>query len=358
MADRKVRRMSPTAVKTYMMLLHEAYFCSTRPYLPDDEEDLYLMAYCENREEWASVREDVLGMFEPKTVNGVKVLSNKRLERDWEHLQEIREMRSEAGRKGGLAKAKQKLDSTKQNVASKEVSKEVSEEKEESNTDSLPLEDDGQGDDMNLKTFKAEMTSVGARQGVAVKGYDNIWDDLKILAVAHGYQTVVNDFEEYLSENSGNEYPKGALQSYSWTAADRLRSDSPVQASAKDPGVVSLVRELSYLSDGQISFMDKQRVRLAEVLKEFSAAEIKSVFSAWLADQDTSDPKNLSFLPGKFVQIVDGLAYAARKKKQESEQAKVARDLTAKRLQEEAEAERVQREVEKSKEAELFDPLA
>ena len=39
MADRRVRRMSPTAVKTYMMLLHEAYVCSTRPYLPDDEEN-------------------------------------------------------------------------------------------------------------------------------------------------------------------------------------------------------------------------------------------------------------------------------------------------------------------------------
>ena len=63
--------MTPTAVKTYMMLLHEAYLCSTRPYLPDDDEELSLMAYCESSEEWASVRGSVLGMFESKVVDGV-----------------------------------------------------------------------------------------------------------------------------------------------------------------------------------------------------------------------------------------------------------------------------------------------
>src|SRR5208337_2155017 len=84
MSDRRVRRMSPLAVKTYMMLLHEAFVCSTRPNLPDDDE------------EWLSVRDEVLGMFGKTIANGKAVLVNKRLCRDWDRLLEIRGIRSEA----------------------------------------------------------------------------------------------------------------------------------------------------------------------------------------------------------------------------------------------------------------------
>jgi uncharacterized protein YdaU (DUF1376 family) len=356
MADRRVRVMSPLAVKTYMMLLHEAFVCSTRPNLPDDEEELRLLAYCNSPEEWDSIREVVLGMFSREVVDGQKVLTNKRLTKDWEHLQEIREARSEAGK---ASAAKRKATNVEQMLTNehKEVSKEVSkEEKEVSETADFSLENDGQGEVMNLKTFKAEMTSVGVRKGVKVKGYDNTWDELKILAIAHGYQTVINDFEEFLTENYGNEFPKGFLQAYAWVAADRLVSDSPLQASAKDPEVVSLARELTYASKGLVAFQDKQRARLGEVLKEFSAAEILSVFAAWFADQDTSDPKNVSFLAGKFVQIADSLCYTARRQKQEAEEARILRDRTAARLQAEAEQERLV-SAQQQKLMEDFDPL-
>ena len=128
----------------------------------------------------------------------------------------------------------------------------------------------------------------------------------------------------------------------------------PPAGDFRAPEVVSLVRELSYLSDGQIGFLDKQRVRLAEVLKEFEASEIISAFKTWLGDQDLTDPRNLQYAPGKFVQIVDGLCYSARKRKLESDAAQIARDAAAKRLQEEAEAER-QEQAEKEPE---FDPLS
>jgi hypothetical protein len=128
---------------------------------------------------------------------------------------------------------------------------------------------------------------------------------------------------------------------------------------ATDPEVTSLARELAYLSNGEINFSDKQRIRFAEVLKEFTSEEIKSAFKSWLDDQDLSEPKNVSFLPGQFVQVVDGLAYASRRLKQEAEQAKIARDAAVAQLQAQAEAERLQREkAEKAEAANLFDPLA
>ena len=359
MADRKVRRMSPTAVKTYMMLLHEAFFCSTRPHLPDDEEEIKLMAFCETDEEWLSVRDEVLGMFSKETVDGRRVLVNKRLVKDWKHLQEIREARSEAGKSSA---AKRKATSVEQVLTSvdicQQVSKEVKEEredKEESENPSLSLED-GQGDEMKIKK---ELQAVCAGFGVKAGGYQSTWEEVQALAVVHSVGAVVRDFEEWMQEYQGDDFPQGAVSKYLHVAAARLGADSVGSgASAKSPEVVSLARELAYVSDGVLSFGDKHRIRLAEVLKEFSADEILSAFKIWIGDQDLNDTKNVQFLPGKFVHIADGLCYSAKRKKQETEQAKSARDAAVIRLQEEAEAERKRQEEEAAKEDSIFDPLA
>lgn len=185
------------------------------------------------------------------------------------------------------------------------------------------------------------------------------WAAIADLEKTHKASSVILDFRDWAAENVGDDFPRGILKAYLDVASGRLSAHTaPASVAAKDPEVVNLVRELSYRSGGQISFMDRQRVRLAEVLKEFTAAEITSAFDAWFADQDTSDPKNLSYLPGKFVQIVDGLAYAARRKKQEAETTKAAREATALRLQAEAEEQRRKNEENRKKEEELFDPLA
>ena len=352
MADRRVRRMSPTAVKTYMMLLHEAYVCSTRPYLPDDEEELRLMAYCESDEEWLSVREVVLGMFESKIVDGIKVLSNKRLERDWEKLQEIREAKSEGGKKGA-AKRWHRLPIADPLVSMASDSKEVKEESNESETNE---EIDDEDSDMRIKK---ELQAVCGGFGVKAGGYQSTWEDLQTLAIVHSVGAVARDFTNYLEEYRGDDFPNGAVSKYLQVASDRLGSDRiGAVASAKDPEVVSLVRELTYASEGKIAFLDKQRVRLAEVLKEFPAAEIKAVFAAWIAEQDLLDSKNVQFLAGKFVQIVDSLCYSARRRKQEADDAKAARDVTAERLQKEAAEERRLADQKKQEETEVFDPLA
>jgi hypothetical protein len=186
-----------------------------------------------------------------------------------------------------------------------------------------------------------------------------IWSAIADLERTHKSSSVVRDFKDWAYENVGDDFPKGILKSYLDVASDRLSAttETPAVASARDPEVVSLARELAYASGGAVAFLDKQRIRLAEVLKEFSASEIESAFKNWLADQDLTDPKNVSYLAGKFVQIVDSLCYSAHKRKQESDAAKIQRDETAKRLQEEAESERQKKEVEKLKEEE-FDPLS
>ena len=213
----------------------------------------------------------------------------------------------------------------------------------------------------NGMKIKNEIQQVCAGFGVKAGGFKSTWDEMQSLASAPGNSVgaVVRDFTEWMEEYRGDDFPNGAVSKYLHVAAARLAADSaPALASLKDPEVVGLVRELTYVSDGALSFVDKQRIRLAEVLKEFSAAEIKSAFTAWLGDQDLSDPKNVSFLPGKFVQIVDGLCYSSRKKKLEAEKEKTLRDAAVKRLQEEAEVNRQAAEKIKRAEEDIFDPLA
>jgi hypothetical protein len=148
--------------------------------------------------------------------------------------------------------------------------------------------------------------------------------------------------------------PRGTRQS----GALEQQARDTTSVLAAHPEVRALARDLTFTSGGQITFRDKERARLTEVLKEFSAAEIRSVFSAWVADQDLDDPKNVQYLPGKFVEIVDSLAYTARRKKQEAERERIVRAAAVKRLLEEAEDERRLAEEKKRAEAEIFDPLA
>lgn len=362
LADRKVRKMTHTELKTYMLLLHEAFVCETRPNLPDDDDELEEMALCNSREEWLSVRDAILGMFEKATVGGKSVLTRKRLTEDWNKLQEIREARSEAGK---ASAAKRKSTSVEQMLTpvntvqqvSKQVSN-VSKEREEKEETENPLSlEDGQGEDMNLKPLKASMTMIAARYKAALGGYDTTWADIKLLADSYGSGALLSDFENFLKQKQGEDFPKGVAVAYQYAAPYRLAEEA-AEAVADDSEVVSLTRELTYVSDGALSFVDKQKIRLAEVLKDFSAEEVISVFRTWLGDQDLSDPKNVSFLPGKFVQIVDSLCYSARRKKQEAVQDKTARDAAVVRLQAQAEEERAESEKKKQAEDSQFDPLA
>jgi uncharacterized protein YdaU (DUF1376 family) len=351
MSDPRVRRMSSLAAKTYMLLLHEAFVCSTRPNLPDDEDELKLLGWCSDKE-WLVVRDPVLGMFAKEEIDGQKLLTNKRLTKDWEHLQEIRETRTEAGRKGGLAKAsKSQTDASKcQSSFSKQVSKQVG--KQVGKQESEVIEEES---DMKIQD---EIQSVCVGFGVKAGGFKSNWDEMNVLAVQFKRGAVVRDFTDWMEENQGDDFPKGPVVAYLRVAVDRLSGGTTsVSVVLKSPEVVNLVRELSYAAGGQMAFADKHRVRLAEVLKEFSAEEIKSAFKVWLEANDLSDPYTSKGAANNFAQTADQLCYSAREQKKEVAQTKIAREAAVARLQEEAETDRQAREKLRQTE-ESFDPLS
>lgn len=344
-SDPRVRRMTPLARKTYMTLLHEAFVCSTRPYLPDDDEELELLADCSSPEEWRSVQVVVLGMFRREEVDGQDVLCNKRLVQDWDTLLDIREKRSEAGKASGLARRAKsnKCSEGVEHETNKEVKRrEVSEENLSEGTD--------------MRAEKQILIACQNIFGSSPRLYDTHKAELKRLEAIHKGSAVARAFEEWAGDV--DETPSNPVAAFLSVADDRLSGGGQLQNAAKAPEVVSLVRELTYLSDGKVKFADRQKPLLAELAGEYPQTEILAVFRAWLDDHDLSDPRTVQYAAKNFVECADALCYSARRKKQERSEADVQREAAKLRLQEEAEAERVAAETEKKSEEDIFDPLA
>ena len=98
-ADRQVQRMSYPARRLYRALLQAAFTCPTRPYLPADDEELYLLAEADDLEYWILHKEPVLKMFTPfKGEGGEDLLERKRLTRDWQQMTETIAQKQKAGR--------------------------------------------------------------------------------------------------------------------------------------------------------------------------------------------------------------------------------------------------------------------
>jgi hypothetical protein len=86
MGDRTVMRMTPHQRLMYRALCQAAMFCSSRPWLPDDDNELYLLADADSLEHWKANRDVVLTKFYPDLVDGKPMLAHKRILHDWDKL--------------------------------------------------------------------------------------------------------------------------------------------------------------------------------------------------------------------------------------------------------------------------------
>jgi uncharacterized protein YdaU (DUF1376 family) len=68
----------------YRALLLAALWCPTRPDLPNDDNELYLLADADDVADWQKNKAPILTKFHEDEVDGVKVLYNSRLRREWE----------------------------------------------------------------------------------------------------------------------------------------------------------------------------------------------------------------------------------------------------------------------------------
>lgn len=84
-ADVRVRYMKPMQRHLYRALIIQSFYCDTRPYLPDDDDMLWMLADADSKEHWMQHAETVRGMFKPTEVDGVKLLCHGKVLREWEN---------------------------------------------------------------------------------------------------------------------------------------------------------------------------------------------------------------------------------------------------------------------------------
>jgi hypothetical protein len=90
----------------YRALLLKAHVCATRPYLPDDDNQLWLLADAGSLKNWTDNKEPILQKFTREVIDGKPMLAHKRVLSDWANTIEYYEGKREAARQGGLARAK------------------------------------------------------------------------------------------------------------------------------------------------------------------------------------------------------------------------------------------------------------
>lgn len=97
-ADAIVRTMNCYERWMYRTLLNTAFVHSTRPYLPDNDNLLWRLAGCDSKEIWDQHKKIVRSMFVKFSLDGQKLLKQKRLEMDWNRENEYRRKLSEKNR--------------------------------------------------------------------------------------------------------------------------------------------------------------------------------------------------------------------------------------------------------------------
>jgi hypothetical protein len=96
-ADVFVRGMTWLQRHLYRALLQASFFHGTRPYLPNDDEVLWVLSGAESPEMWEQNKARILKRFTP-AVHDANLLENKRVTADWERLMNKREKMSDMGR--------------------------------------------------------------------------------------------------------------------------------------------------------------------------------------------------------------------------------------------------------------------
>lgn len=150
--NKLVQRMTPTQRSYYKNLLQNAWICSTRPYLPHDDDELWLLADAESKELWITNKEPVEKMFKSFTRFGGKkrYLSHSRVTTDWRRVSTLYELKRKNGQLGGTATQQRRLASSgakavlKQNQAIEVNVFEVKESKRTSNPATPPAKPAGE----------------------------------------------------------------------------------------------------------------------------------------------------------------------------------------------------------------------
>lgn len=245
-SDIDVQAMSPPQRSLYRCLLHQSFFCSTRPNLPVDDEKLWKLADALSLSHWQRSKGPVLKMFTEIVVNGERVLSNKRVLDDWNKMTASREAKAEGGRKGQATQRQQ------------------------------------EGGDMRA-VKQIPILSLSILGVKSERADSNCWREVRQLAAAFGEHSVIEAFESWATAHRGetlNGYPVSAFLKI----ATGMLNGSVVVGS--NPALDSLLTKLSNISGLDVTFNTEQQSALAVWLKDTPEADIVAAFAEFYSRVD------------------------------------------------------------------------
>lgn len=267
-SDQDVRKMDHLEKWMYRSLLQAAFFGPTRPYLPDDNEELWSLAGCESLKQWGKHKAKVLKKFEKFVQDGQRLLKQKRLEMDWKRERERRQTLANIGSKGGKA-TQEKLKATAQATLERGLSTELDRTGPNRTGPNLTEQDDSP---MSLKTRITDTARLILH--ARLRPDDNQWPEVTSLARVHGPDAVLEAFESWAESKRGEDvtYP---LSKFVEKADGIIGGEIQLKT---DDRLKPLIDRLAIVSDGTVSFTQKQSLEIGKLLVENSPEEIETAF--------------------------------------------------------------------------------
>lgn len=302
--DLLVSSMTPVQRWMYRTLLQKAFFHSTRPDLPYDHELLWRLAGCESRAQWDTNCGAVLGMFKVEDLGTHKLLSHKRLRKDWDNLQDKREVYSDRAKKGAAAKW-------------------GTETKSEIPASELPQK--------HLNPLKLLPSLCRTLLGVRAEREEYYKKDLKELTTTYGGNPVIEAFETWAKSYSGDtRYP---VKEFIRVADQYLDGSLRVTINPKLEAV-----SIALYNRGQQAFTGKFQHTLNMLLSEYTAEEVEKAYSEFIDGKDDYGMRRAvkDFCEGGAKTII----LASRKRKEDAERQTTYMDIESKRMAEAAENDR------------------
>jgi len=358
-----VRTMTSIQRWMYTTLLHEAFFYSTRPDLPDDDDLLWRLAGCETREQWDSNKDVVRARFQADTTSaGAAVLWQPRLRADWQRVQDSRAKRSERAQKGGMARAKKaraagkrqprtqrpastdddgggeaaqaslcppqaaprKLEVTKEvkvskvSKASKKGSRErggVKKRAAPAHTHSLTRSEEHtqfmDGQEVLFQALESRCLRLGLR--AEPRSFEDIWKTVAILEDIYGAERLLTDFDAWATAVdivtlTSSKIPR-PIGEWSKQAGIRIQNlpEPPEHKEAK-----RLAKEMAYTLSGTVTLSDQQINVVAAQIREHGVGIIESVM-----EQKAGSIQNALDL-NHTIETLDALAYSEKRRRIEA----------------------------------------
>jgi hypothetical protein len=341
LSDEGVQELAAIERWMYMTLLHAAFFCSTRPYLPHNNSKLWRLAGCENREQWDKHKAKVLRMFEKIREGDRKLLSQKRLVIDWERENNRRQTLANNGRRGGNARSRSEANavallqpgsSTEPNQTGPNGTEPNGTELNKTEPDTTTREEETV---TNRITDKA-LEILGTR----VYPSDRCWPDIQSLVQVYGPTEVIRAFEDWALTKKGEaiSYP---LSVFVRIADAALRGTITLKDS---PDAKKVIAEMAFISQGTVVPDQSQTLVITRWLKDYTPAEIVAAFRAFY---DQCDEFSIKFAGKNFCEKGIPLLDLARRNKLEAAKQKKMMDKISEQMAQEA--EQIDRELEEYK---------